>query len=137
MLGIRDAEGEQGEGQSQTAPQPPAPLQRKGRSCRTAGINPSTTHNVTRGRSEGRADLHQPAPEALDPVPGGRLVVGVGLDLLQARDEVHVLWADGFALEVQTGADVEDGEEGEGEVVRDEDVGRPAALEEDGEAGEL
>ena len=80
---------------------------------------------------------HQPRPETLDPVPRRRLVVGVGLDLFQAGDEVHLLGPHEWCAEVELRANVEDGEQRQGDVVRDERIGLPLALEEYGPPREL
>ena len=79
-------------------------------------------------RDEGHT--YQPRPETLDPVPRRGLVVGDRLDLLQARDEVHLFGLDEWRAEVELRANVENGEQDEGDVVRDERIRRPVSLKE-------
>ena len=59
------------------------------------------------------------------------------LDLLQARDEVHLFGLDEWRAEVELRANVENGEQDEGDVVRDERIRRPVALKEYCPAREL
>ena len=80
---------------------------------------------------------HQPAPDALHPVPRRRLVVGIRLNLLQACHEVHVLVLDKRRAEVYLRANIEDGEEDEWQIVRHEGICLPVALEEHRPAREL
>ena len=86
---------------------------------------------------ETKGGTHQPRPETLDPVPRRGLVVGDRLDLLQARDEVHLFGLDEWRAEVELRANVENGEQDEGDVVRDERIRRPVALKEYCPAREL
>ena len=43
----------------------------------------------------------------------------VGLDLVDVGDKIHVFWLDERFAVVQSGADVQHREEGEGEIIRD------------------
>lgn len=88
-------------------------------------------------RVEDMLHTYQPSPEALYPVPGHRLVVHLRLDLLDVRDEVHLLRAARGHAFPDLRANVEDGEEDEGQVVRDERRGVPVVLEEHGPSAEL
>ena len=74
---------------------------------------------------------HQPCPEPFYRIPRRRLVVRIRLDLLQARDKVHVLRERHRHAEVPLCAEIEDGEHDERDVVRHERVRPPVALQED------
>ena len=65
------------------------------------------------------------------------LYVRIRLDLLEASDEVHVFWPVHGRPFPELGTTVEDGEENEWEVSRDESCSVPAVLEEHGPSAEL
>ena len=78
-----------------------------------------------------RTILENDAPDLLPDVLGWWLVVAVGFDLLQTREEVHVLRSDELCLLEHLPEDEQDWEEEDGEVVGDKGWCVPVALEED------
>lgn len=83
------------------------------------------------------SSTHQPLPEPLCLIPRWRFIIGVGLDLLQARYEVHILRLHQRRAVEPPRAHVEDREHREGQVVGDEGICTPVAPEEDRPAREL
>ncbi len=81
---------------------------------------------------------HYPAPHTLHPVPWRWLVVGSSLDFSETSLEVHIVHMDMRVATIpEPGAGVEHREEHQREIVGNESVGCPIALEEDSPPREL
>jgi len=78
-----------------------------------------------------RAKLRQPLPESLKRISGRGFIISVGFNLVDVRDKVHLLWCLGGLSVIESGADVQNGEQSQSNIVCDKSRDDESSSEED------
>ena len=87
-------------------------------------------------KGKGRGTTHNPLPKLFPDVPRRRFIIRIRNNLIQARNEVHILNFHKSALHHETRSNEQDRGEHQRDVVGDEGGRVPVAAKEDGEAAE-
>lgn len=79
----------------------------------------------------GQAKSRQPLPESLKRIPGRGFIISVGFNLVDVGNKVHLLRCLGSLSVIESGPDVQNGEQSQSKIVCDKSRGEPMSFDED------